>query len=208
MKILTMEQRSDEWFAARLGLFTASSFAKIITPKTMRLSSQAEGEINKIIAEMYTGKSEVCTPQSDAMLRGVELEEQALEFFNFTNGHNFKEVGFVDSENGYGCSPDGLEVENKMGLELKCPLSHTHIKYLRDGKLPEEYKLQIQGSLMITGFDKWIFGSYHPDLPCVCIEVGRDEELIEKLRAALDSCVKTAKEVLESLPKIKSEETA
>lgn len=208
MKILNMEQRTDEWFEARLGLFTASSFSKIITPKTGKLSAQAQSEINKKIAEMYTGKSEVFIPQTDAMLRGMDLEAQALEFFNFTNNYDFKEIGFVDSEKGYGCSPDGIDLENKMGLELKAPLSHTHIAYLRSGEVPSEYVLQIQGSLMITGLDKWVFGSYHPDLPCVCIEVERDEELINKLRAALDECVKTALEVYENLPKIKSEVSA
>ena len=31
------------------------------------------------------------------------------------------------------------------GLEIKCPLTKTHLKWLDKGKLPPEHKAQVQG---------------------------------------------------------------
>lgn len=187
-------QGSNEWLTARLGLFTASEFDKILTPKKLQLSSTWKKEVNKKIAQRIIGREEE-EFQGLAMLRGQSMEFEALEFFNFSFGYDFQKVGFFHAVNekneslGYGCSPDGVDEIKRMGLELKCPLAHTHIGYLTENKLPEEYLMQVQGSMLVTGYDKWVFGSYHPDFPCLRIEVLRDEELISNLKQALDYCV-------------------
>lgn len=188
-QIIDVEQGTDEWFQARLGKITASVFDKVVT-KTGKPSSQVDDIVNRAVAEVIVGEPDE-TFQSDAMLRGKDLEEQALRFFNYTHGYGFKSCGFLSAINpvtgeelGFGCSPDGLD-EYGFGLELKCPLAHTHLGYLASGKLPDKYKMQVQGALMITGFKKWIFGSYHPELPSFAIEVERDEKIIEALREHL-----------------------
>jgi putative phage-type endonuclease len=186
MKIIDCKQGTDDWFEARLGIITASTFDKIIT-KAGKRSSQVDEMVNRAIAELIVGEPDE-TFQSEAMLRGKELEDQALKFFNFTKGYDFKPVGFVDSELGFGASPDGLDQEIKLGLELKCPSAHTHLAYLAADKLPDKYKQQVQGALLVTGYDKWVFGSYHPSLPCFSVEVERDNEFIEAMRKILVEC--------------------
>lgn len=181
--IVDVEQGTEEWFKARLGKLTASNFSKILSP-TGKVSTQANDLVNTLVAELLTGEREE-TYKNAHMERGNELEEEAREFVNFTGGHSFEPVGFVDSGLGFGCSPDALDQERKIGLELKCPMAKTHVKYLRAGKLPNEYFSQVQGSMLVTGYDSWVFCSYHPLMKPFILEVKRDEDYIEKLRGML-----------------------
>ena len=196
MKIINCDQRSDEWFKARLGLWTASFFDKAIT-STGKPSTSANAVNNKLVAELIIGEPEE-TFTNAAMERGKELEAEAIEFLNFTHGYDFADVGFCDSTKGYGASPDALS--NDIGLELKCPLAHTHVQYLSDGKLPTKYVAQVQGQMLVTGFKKWVFCSYHPDFPPLHVVVDRDEKFCEALESLL---LKNCKVVSERYEKIK-----
>jgi YqaJ-like viral recombinase domain len=200
MKILNHEQGTEEWFQARLGKITASQLDKLIT-STGKPSAQVFGLINMAVAEILTGER-LETYVSDAMLRGKALEDEALEFFNFTHGYNFKKCGFIDTERGYGCSPDGIDMENLIGLELKVPLAHTHVGYLTDREVPDQYWQQVQGSMAMTGFKKWVFGSYHPQLPCLCIVVERDEEYCAKLLELIEGAAGNVKSRVETIKKL------
>jgi hypothetical protein len=200
-RIIECEQGSDEWFQARLGKLTASVFDKITT-KTGKLSASSEELINRAVAEILLGEPDE-TFQSDAMLRGKELESEALEFFNFAYDHNFEPCGFLESiKGGFGCSPDALDLENEIGLELKCPLPHNHLSYLSSGKLPQKYFQQVQGSMLVTGFKKWIFGSYHPEIRGLHVVVERDEKFISQLEENLIFCSDEIKKRLEKLNSI------
>ena len=184
-------QGSDEWLNERLGIMTASRFSALVTP-TGRPSKQWEKMANMCVAERMLGGVDDGF-QSDAMIRGQSLEYEALEFFNITSGFNFEKVGFFRATKDgidlpYGCSPDGVDYGKCIGLELKCPLSHTHIEYILNNRLPKEYIHQVQGSLLVTGFDKWVFGSYHPDIKCFHVEVGRDEKYIKVLKEQIEMC--------------------
>ena len=180
MRRLDMEQRSPEWFAARLGIPTASRFKDILTSQGKkaaafnRLADSLAGDILAGLAEE--------TYQSDAMLRGIELEDEARKYYEFTRDAKADEVGFVLLDDGSaGASPDGLMDDR--GLEIKCPLRHTHVAYLRAGKLPADYVPQVQGCMWICERDQWDFLSYHPDLPPLLITVERDDDYIKKLAA-------------------------
>ena len=198
MKIINCEQRSEDWFAARLGLWTASFFDKAIT-STGKPSTSANAVNNRLVAETIIGYPDE-TFTSPAMERGKELESEALEFLNFTYGYDFGEVGFCDSELGYGASPDAISNKMKMGLELKCPLPHTHVQYLADGKLPTKYIAQVQGQMLVTGFNQWVFCSYHPEFPPLHVVVKKDEEFCKALESLL---LKNCKAVKDKVEKIK-----
>ncbi len=195
-KVIDVIQGSDDWFSARNGVLTASMFDRIVT-KTGKVSSSWEEAVNMCVAELLLGGKDEGF-QSDAMLRGQSLEYEALNFFNCAYDYEFSRVGFLRAtmpmDNNkerllnFGASPDAIDFNNRVGLELKCPLSHTHINYLLGKKLPDKYKHQVQGALLVTGFDKWVFGSYHPDLPCLMVEVERDEEYISVLREQIYKC--------------------
>ena len=89
-----------------------------------------------------------------------------------------------------GVSPDGL-VGADGGLEIKCPAPSTHVKYLRDGKLPVAYKQQVMGCLWITGRSWWDFVSYHESMPALLIRVERDEDYIKALETEVLKAVDT-----------------
>ena len=194
MKILEMEQGTQEWLEARLGCPSGSGFSKLITASGTP-SSSAESYINDLIAELITGES---TPfhVTEWMQRGTELEPFARMNYELETDNEVTEVGFCMHETlRCGVSPDGL-VGDAGGIEIKCPAPPTHVKYLRKGTLPSEYKAQVMGCLWITGREWWDFMSYHPQMPNLLIRVHRDEEYINQLeRLVTHACQIIEKEV-------------
>lgn len=187
-KHIEVEQGSPEWFASRLGKITGSSFGKYLSP-TGKVSSSASTVNKKLIEEVVTGKQSEYF-KSDAMERGNEIEPLALAWFNKEMGRNFENVGFFDSEKGYGVSADGIDWTLNEGVEFKCPITSTHLDYLGKDIVPLQYIPQIQGQLMVTGFDHWWFVSFHPEInKQLVVKVERDEKYIAKLRETLEKNV-------------------
>ena len=121
--------RSQEWHALRLGIPTSSEFSKIITPKTMKLSSQAQGYLCRLLGEWLTGE-QVENFASPWMDRGTELEDSAILAYEMLTDTETSPGGFVTTDDGLiGCSPDRL-IGDDGDLEIKCPLIHTHIETL------------------------------------------------------------------------------
>lgn len=194
MKIINVDQRSPEWYAARLGVPSASNFAKVVTPGGKK-SMQVESYLNRLVADIITGRSDQQEP-NEAMQRGTELESEARSYYELIMGP-VEEVGFCIHEDGFGCSPDGMVGQDGL-LEIKCPLAHTHVEYLRDCSIPSIYIPQVQGQLLVTG-RKWCdFLSYHPDMKPLLVRVERDEAYIATLHEALKELVARVKDLSES----------
>ena len=179
MRVSDAIQGSDEWLESRLGRPTASNFGRLITP-TGKASTSAQGYIDELVAQRITGE----IPEffkSAAMERGNDLEPAAKALYEFTNDVEVKEVGLcLHDRYECGASPDGLINQNG-GLEIKCPLPHTHVSYLRDGGIPAKYIPQVQGCLWITEREWWDFMSYHPSMEDLIVRVYRDNAYITKL---------------------------
>lgn len=188
MREVKAEQGSDEWLAARVGCPSGSGFSKLIT-STGQVSKSRDTYINQLVAERFTNEPTQIF-ETEWMARGRELEVDARAFYEFEKDCHVKETGFLKHE-VYECgvSPDGL-VGDDGGLEIKCPAPPNHVKYVRTGKLPTEYKAQVQGCLWITGRKWWDFLSYHPSLPPLLIRIERDEAFIEALeKIVIDACI-------------------
>jgi|TARA_R100000479_G_scaffold172357_1_gene116877 hypothetical protein len=186
MRIIEAEQGTDEWLMARLGCPSGSGFSKLITAQGKESTSRAT-YVNALIAEKVIGEPPPVW-ENEWMIRGRELEPDARAFYEFERRCTVREVGFCKHDD-YECgiSPDGLVTDG--GLEIKCPAPATHVKYFRAGKLPSEYKAQVQGCLWITKRKWWDFLSYHPSLPPMLIRVERDEDFIKELeRIVIDVC--------------------
>ena len=183
MIILDCEQLSDEWFAARCGIPTASSFDKLITP-SMKPSSQSGEYLFDLLGEWVTGEKTFIRP-TYWMERGVEMEPEARSAYEFITDNEVQEVGliFKDDKQMVSCSPDGL-IGDK-GLEIKCPSPNKHVSYVLQGVCPKQYIAQVQGSMWVTGLKQWDFMSYHPDYEPLIVTVDADE----KYHAALDGIV-------------------
>lgn len=197
MITLEIPQYSDEWYQARVGIPSASNFDKIITPKG-EPSNQNKNYMYQLAGERLTGiKTE--TYQNASMIRGLELEEEARNLFKMVTDLEVKEVGlcYEGESKLFSCSPDGLL--DDAGLEIKCPIIHTHVSYLLAGTIPRKYIPQIQGSMLVTGFDKWWFCSYYPGLPPLILRVKKDTVFVAKLIDLMKSFVKQLNETTEKL---------
>lgn len=185
MRIIECEQLSEEWYKIRCGIPSASNFDKIITTKG-ESSKQAQKYLYQLAGEYVTGQKEQ-SYQNAAMLRGIELEQEAKNLYQIINEVVVESVGFCIGEPDieYGCSPDGL-VGDKGLVEIKCPNLATHVGYLLDNKAPTEYFQQMQGQLLVTGREWVDFMSYYPAIRPLIVRVQRDEEFIKKLRIELE----------------------
>lgn len=186
MIIIDCEQGSPEWFSVRLGIPTASKFNKIITSIKLEASKSAENYINKLIAEWLIEKTDE-EYQSEWMKRGHEIEEEARDYYEFTTDAEIKKVGFCfENAKRFGCSPDAL-INEKGGLEIKCPSAGVHVGYLIANKVPTEYRLQILGSLLVTDREWWDFISYHPEIDALIVRTHREDVVndLNTLKAAL-----------------------
>jgi len=192
MKLLRIEQRSEEWFKARAGIATASEVGALVTEGGgIAKGKGVETYMFRKLAERWMGRP-LETGQSKAMDMGTVLEDEALPAFELATGLELEPVGFALNESlKLGFSPDSMVKGTNRGVEAKCPQPHTHIKYLMDGCLPADYVGQVQAALLAAEADKWHFSSYcHPrgcaPLPELILEVGRDEKYISTLRDALE----------------------
>lgn len=182
MKIIEVEQGSPEWHMARCGIPTASNFDKIVDIQGDP-TKQKRKYLFSLAGERVTGRPEDGFV-SAAMLRGKEMEAEAVDFYEITTGRAVQRVGFCLAE-GYGCSPDGLIGEDG-GLEIKCPTLATHVSYLVDGKMPWDYFQQVQGSLLVTGRKWWDFMSYYPGMKPLLVRVEPNKLFQNKLRVELE----------------------
>jgi len=183
-----MEQRSDEWFAARAGRPTASQFSRLLTP-TGKDSSQWDAYAIELCAACINPQ-EVSFEGNFHTDRGNELEPAAREEFERIMSLTVSQVGFVTRDDGViGCSPDGLIYSQLgalvAGIEIKCPLSKNHAQYLIEGKCPDPYRPQVHGSMAVTGLDHWYFMSFCPGMAPFITRVERDD-YTAKISDALD----------------------
>ena len=201
MRVHYVEQGTDKWLALRAGCITASSFKSLVTSRGEKTAtSTRDTYLNQIIAERLTGKP-VDTFKNADMERGNEREGAARDLFGAIMEVDVKEVGFhLHDDYDIGCSSDGLFcLDSDTGVEIKSPRASTHIKYMRNKKLPTEYMQQVQLSMWLLEVEKYFFFSYHPDLKPLIVEVRRDDEYIEKAVPILIDAAKYVKSETEKL---------
>jgi predicted phage-related endonuclease len=178
VKIIACKQGSPEWLRARLGVPTASCFDKILSPAKLAPSASQGKYRARLLAEWYLGQP-LDEAESGFMQRGTQLEGEAVKWFEFTTGRDAAEVGFCLTDSGdAGASPDRLVGTDGL-LEIKCPSAETHMGYLLNGF--DEYVLQVQGQLWVTGRQFAYQLSYHPSIPSVLKRVERDDKIIKAI---------------------------
>ena len=179
MIVLDVQQGTQEWVAARLGIPTASRFSDIITPKTRKPSASQGRYLCELVAERLTG-----FPADDAstefMLRGTMLEAEAVAAYEFDTQATTSKVGFVlDDSRRFGCSPDRLVGADGL-LEIKCLGVANHVAAVL-GMKDNDHDAQVQGQLLVTG-RKWVdLFFYNPALPSKLVRIERDDEFIAAL---------------------------
>lgn len=158
-----MEQRSEEWFQARLGKVTASRVADVLAKIKSGESASRRNYKIQLVSERLTGEKQE-TYINQAMQDGIDREFYARERYVQQHGE-VEEVGFIQHPTlEAGASPDGLVGDDGL-IEIKCPLGTTHTETLMTQEVPSKYVPQIQFQLLVTG-RKWCdFVSFNPMFP-------------------------------------------
>lgn len=198
-----MDQRTAEWFAARLGKATASKIADLTATTKSGPAASRANYAAQLVAERLTGEpAETFT--SPAMQWGNDTEAEARAAYCFFRDEAVVEVGFVDHPTVAmsGASPDGLVGDDGL-LELKCPNTATHILTLTGKSVPGKYVKQIMWQLACTG-RKWCdFASYDPRLPesmrLLVIRLHRDDAMIAELEAEVSTFLAEVEETVSTL---------
>lgn len=172
--ILTVEQRTEAWFAARAGILTASvAHVPAMQGRKKGEESTTRRDLKmKLALERINGRAIEETFQGNADTeRGVALEAEALAAYEAKTGEMLSRVGFVYRDDlPIGCSPDGvvLEYDHNIlgGVDVKCPRPANHDAYRCDPSLlVAEYEAQIAHTLLVTGAPWWDLASYCPVMP-------------------------------------------
>lgn len=198
MIIVNCEQGSESWFHNRCGRVTGTRF------KSLMMGESTQGYkdlITNMACEIITGRMEE-TYSNAAMEHGIETEPIARAAYEALFEAEVKTVGFVmpDEDNKYhewiGVSPDGI-VGSSI-IEIKCPLMRTHMEYIEAGKLPSEYRYQVQGQLFVTGFEYCDFVSFVDGMKLFVVRVYPDVEMFKEFEARLDVTIDRVKAKLAS----------
>jgi putative phage-type endonuclease len=182
-----MEQRTEDWFEARLGRVTASRTADVMAKTKTGYSASRANYMAQLITERLTGRSESGF-SSAAMQWGTETEPQARAAYELMTGRDVIEVGFIQHPVvlDFGASPDGLVGDDGL-IEIKCPNTATHIETLLNEKVPSKYNIQMQVQMLCTDRAWCDFVSFDPRLPGDMAfwmkRVERDDKLCKEIEA-------------------------
>lgn len=189
-EITSYPQGSVEWHRARIGRPTASQFHRIATPKEGKPSSQARRyQCDLIYERLFKRPWEKFIPGREpvAVKEGIESEPWAAKQFTVETGLELQSVGHVLAKGGrYGGSPDRLIKGKNEVLEIKAPTAPVHIGYLLDGP-DADYRSQVQGLLLVGGWERAHFYSYHAEIAAKHVVFERDAEFINKLAQLLEA---------------------
>lgn len=226
-------QRSDDWFRARLGMFTGSSVGKlmgngrgenkIFTEKGLpyiqavaseRIMSQDVIDDDEMF-ETYRSQTEIV---NRAILWGIEQEIIAKDLYSNITNRNIVEVGscrhkelpyFASSPDGYVYNADD---EGKGVIEIKCPNLKTYLIYatsISDNKtlkkVVPEYYWQCQAHMSCTSAEWCDFIVFCPfaSRPMHIVRIDRDEDAINQMLERVTLAHIEANKIVEKFKKEK-----
>ena len=195
------------WKKQRLGRYTSSQFGKIKIAKSGKnkggLTDTSKTYMNQILAELMTGEPQD-NVKAKALQYGIDNEPIAIKAYEKAKGVKVKKGKFrlIPRFNLGGGTPDGL-IGNDGVIEVKCPyISTNHVKTVVTKKVPDIYKDQITGHLLVTG-RKWVdFVSFDPRnkiKSLMIIRVERNENDIQELMERIQLFDKTLKAEMKKL---------
>ena len=197
-------QGSDAWKQLRAGKVTASRVKDIVATTKTGYSTNRDKYMTQLLLERLTN-TVAESYSNDAMGWGVEQEPFARAAYEAAKSVMVDQVAFVNHPTieMAGASPDGLVNDDGL-VELKCPMSHTHLESLLGG-LDDQYKVQVQWQMACTG-RKWTdLCSFDPRFPAelqlVIKRFERDDAYIATLEKEV---IKFLTELDDKLNKVKS----
>lgn len=183
-------QYTPEWDAVKCGVLSASKIDKILTAKTLKFAENdtCRELVDNVACQRLTKKLHPEFISYD-MRRGL-IEEQAARNLYIDNYAPVKECGFITNDKwGFtlGCSPDGVVGVNEGGgIEVKSRLPKLQFGVVRSAKLPDEFRFQIQATMMITERAWWDFISYAGGMNMLTLRIEPDLDIQQAIFSAAD----------------------
>lgn len=145
MRILTTEQRTDDWNRARKGRVTASAIDKVLAAKHTK--GRFEYQMNLIMD--LEGVADF-KDEAKWFEKGRKYEREALGWYQNAANCTVHQTGFVlhDTYNWFGCSPDGLVGDDGM-VELKFRTTSATFEAARTKPLSRAYEYQMQAQMFV-----------------------------------------------------------
>lgn len=204
-----IEQGTDEWRKHRAGVITASNAYLVVKDdkKSGEMPDMKKGYLNQLIGQVCTG----LVPESSSFKQaewGHMNEELARDAYEARNFSVITQAGLIYKDESLRCaiSPDGLEMDDKRGLEIKSPYTtQVHVDTLLNGNIKPEYVVQCQYSMWVTGWDSWDFCSYDNRMRgdaknrLHVIRIQRDEEMMKVFDERIPAFIKKMDEALAKL---------
>ena len=205
-----IRQRTPEWYAARLGRFTASNFGTLMArpvDKSSQLSKSAIAYIRDVALQLYLNKS---TFRKDTIATrwGMTKENEALKEFEQITGFTITESGFVLHPDfpDVGATPDAIILDKGQSgklilAQVKCPYSQkNHLQYIKkigDVVSLKKYRSaiywQIQGEIWVTGASYSYFVSFDPRLwgskRLHYVRIERDQQAMDELETVIKKAI-------------------
>jgi putative phage-type endonuclease len=201
-----IEQGSPEWLAIRLGKVTASRIADVLAKGKSGEAATREDYRTELVVQRLTNEPGESFTNA-AMEWGTQTEPMARIAYEAHANVFVEQVAFVDHPTieWFGCSPDGLVGETGL-IEIKCPASKKHLKYLLGANPPAKYVPQMQCQMAVTGREWCNFVSYDPRLPedlqLFVVRLERDEEYIKAMEAEVEKFLGEVSEMYSKLKEI------
>jgi hypothetical protein len=166
MIVLCKDQRTPDWYAARIGRLTGSCAGDMLARiKSGEAAARRDLRL-RLACERLTGESQEDVYVSKEMQRGIDREADAFAAYEARTGNLVQRVGFLAHDTlQAGCSPDGQVGAYSGIVELKVPKSATHLRYIKAGVLPSDYVGQVMHNLWITGAQWCDFVSFDDRFP-------------------------------------------
>lgn len=159
-KIIEGEQKTDEWHELRNGVDVTGSIAK-------KVKGTGNAYLYEHLAMITTDRKPKDLSGIEHVDRGNELEPVARKEYEKATKQKVRLVAFIKNDR-YGISPDGLVMKSKEEIikklvEIKCPDTNNHIRYILEKKIPAEHLDQIiHGFIVCDDVDEIDFVSYCP----------------------------------------------
>lgn len=186
IQIIECEQKSEEWYRARMGIPTSSMFGTVMAgAKNGKERLSRNTYMRKLAGEIITDTPMESYTNED-MERGIKEEPEIRARYAFLHDADITPIGFIRNGNK-GCSPDGLIGTDGM-VEFKSARADILIEILLAGAVPTKHLPQCHGNLWV-GERKWIdlvIGS-SPSLPLFVRRIHRDEAYIREISGEVGS---------------------
>lgn len=150
MKIIEVEQGSDDWKRLREGRLTGTKIGKIFAKSR---NSEELFDTSKHLLGFYEMLAERLTDSDDltsGIERGHELEEEALQMASDELGIEFVHGNVWQADANHIESPDGYTEDLTMAIEIKCLSSSRHIQAIYEDIYPQEYMAEYLNYFLVN----------------------------------------------------------